>query len=89
MSPSLPPLTSGKYLSQWVPGQVVPPGAYDHHNGDNSGVRGWDSLLYFAVVGVPIIGVVLIAGIVSCIVYRRKKRRRAQRAQGSLRTGTQ
>ncbi|KAJ5988233.1 hypothetical protein N7481_003443 [Penicillium waksmanii] len=61
MSPSLPPLTSGKYLAVWKPGQGVPDGAFDHHNGDNSGVRGWNSLLYFAMIGVPIIGVAILA----------------------------
>ncbi|KAF9893498.1 hypothetical protein FE257_010810 [Aspergillus nanangensis] len=61
MSPSLPPLTSAKYLGVWEPGQAVLDGEFDHHNGDNSGVRGWSSVLYFAMIGVPLIGVTILA----------------------------
>jgi hypothetical protein len=83
MSPSLPPLTSGKYLAVWKPGQGVPDGAFDHHNGDNSGVRGWNSLLYFAMIGVPIIGVAILAcGGWLCI--RRRRKRRARQATGNV-----
>jgi hypothetical protein len=77
MSPSLPPLTSGKYLATWEPGQVIADGMYDHHNGNNSGVGGWSSLIYFAAIGVPLIGVALI----TCggwLLCRKRRKRRAQ-----------
>jgi hypothetical protein len=77
MSPSLPPLTSGKYLATWEPGEVIADGMYDHHNGNNSGVGGWSSLIYFAAIGVPLIGVALI----TCggwLLCRKRRKRRAQ-----------
>ncbi|KAJ5118193.1 hypothetical protein N7448_009905 [Penicillium atrosanguineum] len=77
MSPSLPPLTSGKYLATWEPGQIITDGAYDHHNGDNSGVRGWRSVLYFAAIGVPLIFLAFI----TCggwLLCRKRIKRRAQ-----------
>ncbi|KAJ5121653.1 uncharacterized protein N7515_009614 [Penicillium bovifimosum] len=83
MSPSLPPLTSGKYLARWEPGQAVPDGWYDRHNGDNSGIRGWSSLLYFTEIGVPLIGVAILAcGAWLCI--RRRRKHRARQAAGNI-----
>lgn len=76
MSPSLPPLTSGKYLATWEPGQVIADGAYDHHNGDNSGGRGWPTVLYFAAIGAPLIFVAFI----TCggwLLCRKQRKRRA------------
>jgi hypothetical protein len=79
MSPSLPPLTSGKYLDHWEPGQVIPDGAFDHHNGrDSGGGQGWPSEYYFAAIGAPLIFVAFLAcgGYILC--HKRRKPRAQQ-----------
>ncbi|GLI73037.1 hypothetical protein PoHVEF18_001235 [Penicillium ochrochloron] len=79
MSPSLPPLTSGKYLDYWEPGQVIPDGAFDHHNGrDSGGSQGWPSEYYFAAIGAPLIFVAFLACGGYFLCHKRRKRRAQQ-----------
>lgn len=44
--PIAPAADLGKYLGYWEPGQVIPNGMFDHHNGRDTGPKH-----YFAAIG--------------------------------------
>ncbi|KAJ5165024.1 uncharacterized protein N7500_006854 [Penicillium coprophilum] len=74
MSPTPPSLDSGEYFSTWVPGQalITPTPEPTKHQTDKSLTK----LLNFYMIGLPLIGVAVIAcGIWCCCMVRRAKRR--------------
>ncbi|KAL1955659.1 hypothetical protein VTO42DRAFT_8204 [Malbranchea cinnamomea] len=80
LTPSLPELTSSKLVPTWTPGQTIPPGMYDRESGSNDGPRGLGGVVWFLMIGIPIIGVVLIAlAVWFCIRHRRAKREQRER----------
>ncbi|KAK3942447.1 hypothetical protein QBC46DRAFT_447868 [Diplogelasinospora grovesii] len=85
LSPSLPALTSSKYLGSWVPGQTVAPGEGDRPSEYND--LGWGSIMNFIMIGIPIIGVVILASAIGCCIWCRKERRRERRARGLTMAG--
>lgn len=76
LSPSLPELTSGKWIPTWVPGQTIAPGEYDREPEHRNENPGWEHLVFFEMIGLPIIGVAVIAcSIWGCIACRRARRK--------------
>ncbi|KAH8894661.1 hypothetical protein GQ53DRAFT_839647 [Thozetella sp. PMI_491] len=73
LSPSLPTLTSSKFLMTWVPGQTVAPGEGDLQPKDPPEDSTITGAKWFGMVGVPILAALGIGGAVwYCIVRRRK-----------------
>lgn len=77
LTPKLPTLTSSMRLPTWTPGQNIKGGAYDpSHQGQSTREYFGDSLFYFLVVGMPILGAVSIGLCIWCCVQKCQKQRR-------------
>ncbi|GFF23494.1 hypothetical protein IFM58399_00312 [Aspergillus lentulus] len=83
MSPSLPTLTNSMIVPTWVPGEIIPPGRYDRGY-EGSDMPGWEPILRFLMIGVPIIGVALFATSVWCCIWCRRVRRKERQQRGVL-----
>ncbi|KAG2027134.1 hypothetical protein GB937_000872 [Aspergillus fischeri] len=83
MSPSLPLLTNSMIVPTWVPGEIIPPGRYDRGY-EGSDMPGWEPILRFIMIGVPIIGVALLAACVWCCIWRWRVRREERQQRGVL-----
>ncbi|KAG2010866.1 hypothetical protein GB937_007409 [Aspergillus fischeri] len=83
MSPSLPLLTNSMVVPTWVPGEIIPPGMYDRGS-DGSDMPGWEPIMRFIMIGVPIIGVALIASCVWACIWCRRVRRKERQEAGEL-----
>lgn len=60
----------------WTPGMKLRPGEYTPYESEGSDMPGWKSLMKFVMIGVPIIGVAIIAACVGCCICCRRARRR-------------
>jgi hypothetical protein len=77
LSPSLPDLTSSMLVPTWVPGQSIPPGAYDRASkNDETALNGLGQVTLFLEIGIPLIAIALIAGCGWCCWARKRSRRR-------------
>ncbi|KAF4162406.1 hypothetical protein CNMCM6936_002132 [Aspergillus lentulus] len=83
MSPSLPTLTNSMIVPTWVPGEIIPPARYDRGY-EGSDMPGWEPILRFLMIGVPIIGVALLAASVWCCIWCRRVRRKERQQRGVL-----
>lgn len=79
LSPALPELTSSKFVPTWVPGESIPPGMYDREQNIHDGVQIPQSLLWFLMVGLPILGALLIGCCIRCCVIGCRSKRRERR----------
>ncbi|KAJ5836481.1 hypothetical protein N7447_002507 [Penicillium robsamsonii] len=76
MSPTLPPLDSGEYFSTWVLGQSLTMPSLEPTKDQNDPTL--TTLGYFLMVGLPLIGVEIIAcSVWCCFTIRRANRREA------------
>jgi heme/copper-type cytochrome/quinol oxidase subunit 2 len=79
MSPALPSLAMAQWVSTWVPGQIVTPPAEPKTQNE---MPGFDHVVKFLMIGMPIIGVAIIAcSIWCCVACRRSRRRERTRLQ--------
>ncbi|KAK2005998.1 hypothetical protein LZ32DRAFT_611622 [Colletotrichum eremochloae] len=80
LTPKLPTLTSSMLVPTWTPGERIPDGQWD--NPQRLSSERWleGSLLYFLIIGMPIIGALMIASCIWCCVRSCKKKRRAKKA---------
>ena len=78
LTPSLPDLTSNKQVPTWTAGETIPTGKYDPETGEGNDMPGSGRVIQFAMIGVPIIWVAIIALIVWLIIrHKRTTNRRA------------
>jgi hypothetical protein len=82
LSPSLPTLTSSKFLTSWVPGQTVAPGEGDRAARESTDDEAISGAKWFAFIGVPILVVAVIAGFVWCRIAGRRIKRQGVTEQG-------
>ncbi|RHZ51745.1 hypothetical protein CDV55_103487 [Aspergillus turcosus] len=83
LSPSLPTLTNSMVVPTWVPGEIIPPGKWDRGH-DGSDMGNWQPLVHFIMIGVPIIGVAILALGIWCCIRCRRARREERRQRGVL-----
>lgn len=78
LTPQLPTLTSSMRVPKWTPGEKIPKGQYDPYH-DYRVEYFSRPVLYFLMVGMPIIGALIMG---SCVWYcvRKGKNRRAKKA---------
>ncbi|KAF0332008.1 hypothetical protein GQ607_000024 [Colletotrichum asianum] len=80
LTPKLPTLTSGMRVWTWTPGEKIPKGRDDANKVDNGVQYMSQGVLWFLMVGMPIIGALMISSCVWCCVRKCKKNRREKRA---------
>lgn len=86
LTPSLPTLTSSRLVPEWNPGRKLRPGEYTPGGIEESDMGNWQPLLNFIMIGVPIIGVTVIALSVWCCIWcRREKRKERERIEAIVR----
>ncbi|PGH08765.1 hypothetical protein AJ79_05864 [Helicocarpus griseus UAMH5409] len=73
LSPQLPSLPTHHVVWTWSPGETIKPVEY------STSLRGMEPLLRFIMIGIPIIGVTVIASIVWCCIRRHKKKKEKKR----------
>ncbi|KAF7133712.1 hypothetical protein CNMCM5793_005066 [Aspergillus hiratsukae] len=78
MSPSLPDLTNVIVVPTWVPGETINPSLYEGASGTSDGPR-LEGVMHFVMIGIPIIGVAIIALGIWCWCCRGKREERQQR----------
>jgi hypothetical protein len=81
LSPSLPELTSSKFIPTWVPGETVPPGKYDRQDGSQNELKGLEGVVWFLEIGIPLIVLALIGSCVWCYIARRRSKRKQRLRQ--------
>lgn len=85
LTPSLPDLTSRKHVPTWTAGETIPSGKHDPETGQGNDMPGSGRVIQFAMIGVPIIGVAIIALCVWLIIrHKLKKKRALKQASGQL-----
>ncbi|KAF6800983.1 hypothetical protein CMUS01_15526 [Colletotrichum musicola] len=84
LTPKLPTLTSSMRVPKWTPGQKIRKGEYDPYH--SYAVEIFSSpVLYFLMIGMPIIGALVMGSCVWCCVRKCRRKRRAKKAAASAR----
>lgn len=92
LSPQLPALTPAMVVPTWTPGEIIPGGKYDppdrdHDHQEGSSHTNMDGLLYFVMIGIPIIGVtIIVLCLWLCIRKHKKNKRERKRLEELVRT---
>jgi hypothetical protein len=73
---SLPALTSSMWVPTWVPGKPIPSGWYQGNGRNSTSLGDMEGVIWFLIIGVPMISLALIGSCVWCCVHNSRVRRR-------------